>query len=257
LWQNTNGDVSNWLGTQSGGWIINDAAAYVEGVDPTWYVLGTGDFNDDGRDDLIWASEDIPGRQIWFAESDGGYGAPVPVGSWGTAWLQWHWSTHIGDFNGDGRHDLFFTNNGSSFQTSLATPGQSSIDVAVTPTASIQWQVAGVGDFNDDGFDDVLWRNATTGAVSNWLSTGTGDFIVNDAVAYHLVSTSWHVEQVGDFNGDGNADIFWRNDNGVVSDWLGTNAGGFVINDANAWTPVSLEWGVRVPLSSGAGDWDY
>jgi len=30
---------------------------------------------------------------------------------------------------------------------------------------------------------------------------------------------SWHIDAVGDFNGDGTSDILWRNDSGAVGIW--------------------------------------
>ena len=40
-------------------------------------------------------------------------------------------------------------------------------------SVSTDWQVQGVGDYNRDGFADILWRNATSGDVTAWESTTT------------------------------------------------------------------------------------
>jgi len=32
--------------------------------------------------------------------------------------------------------------------------------------------------------------------------------------------SSWHVVQLGDFNGDGNSDILWPNDSGAMAEWF-------------------------------------
>ena len=56
----------------------------------------------------------------------------------------------------------------------------------------LYWQVVGIGDYNGDGRDDILWRS-DDGAVSNWLGTASGGFIINDAAAYAQVETSWHI----------------------------------------------------------------
>jgi hypothetical protein len=52
---------------------------------------------------------------------------------------------------------------------------------------STAWQVAATGDYNGDGRDDILWRNAN-GAVSDWLGTASGGFTVNDAAAFAQVA---------------------------------------------------------------------
>src|SRR5262249_50793623 len=39
--------------------------------------------------------------------------------------------------------------------------------------AASPWFVAGTGDFNGDGFGDVLWYNSMTGQVVIWLLNGT------------------------------------------------------------------------------------
>ncbi len=33
-------------------------------------------------------------------------------------------------------------------------------------------------------------------------------------------NATWHVVEIGDFNGDSNSDILWRNDNGTMAEWL-------------------------------------
>ncbi|MES2904174.1 MAG: M10 family metallopeptidase C-terminal domain-containing protein, partial [Pseudomonadota bacterium] len=54
-----------------------------------------------------------------------------------------------------------------------------------------------------------------------------------------------------DFNGDGRSDILWRNDNGLLTDWLGQANGGFVDNGANAFASVATNWQV-----TGIGDFN-
>ena len=83
-----------------------------------------------------------------------------------------------------------------------------------TILSSDAWQVAGTGDFNGDGRDDILWRN-DDGRVIDWLGRADGGFASNTPTAPRC-PTSWQVASIGDFNGDGRDDILWRNDNGAV-----------------------------------------
>ena len=71
--------------------------------------------------------------------------------------------------------------------------------------------------------------------MSDWLGQPSGGFVGNSAQDTANVHSSWHIVGTGDFNGDGMADVLWRNDNGTVSDWLGQSNGGFVGNSAQRY----------------------
>jgi hypothetical protein len=55
------------------------------------------------------------------------------------------------------------------------------------------------------------------------------------------------VASIGDFNGDGRDDIRWRNDNGLVVNWLGQANGSFADNYANSVVSISNTWHVQAP----------
>ncbi len=67
----------------------------------------------------------------------------------------------------------------------------------------LDWQIVGIGDYNGDGRDDILWRNSQSGAISDWLGTATGGWAINDANAQQAAPLSWSV--VPDPSGAG----FW------------------------------------------------
>ena len=113
-------------------------------------------------------------------------------------------------------------------------------------TIPTSWLVIGTGDFNGDGRDDILWRNPTTGETTNWLGQANGSFSGNDFSFYTTASTSWQVDGIGDFNGDGRDDILWRNPStGQTTDWLGQTNGSFIGNDANALSTIGPSWQVQ------------
>jgi hypothetical protein len=63
------------------------------------------------------------------------------------------------------------------------------------------WKIAGTGDFNGDGRDDIVWRQ-DSGAMSTWLGQANGGFVSNDANALQSVPTEWTIQPSGSGNGD-------------------------------------------------------
>src|SRR5678815_1595476 len=102
----------------------------------------------------------------------------------------------------------------------LSTGGQ---DVALSPNSMT---MVGTGDFTGDGKGDILWRD-DAGAVSIWQMDGvtlTANLAVTAPVGVGD-TTDWVVVGTGDVNGDGQADVLWRNEsNGNLGVWL-MNAG--------------------------------
>jgi Ca2+-binding RTX toxin-like protein len=241
LWRSTGGALSNWLGRTDGGFTTNDGAAFSQ-VSTEWRVAGTGDFNGDGRADVLWRSAG-GGFSDWLGRTDGGF-----TTNDGTAFNQVATDWQVagtGDFNGDGRDDVLWRSTGGGFSDWLGRTdgGFQQNDANAFTTVATDWHVVGTGDFNGDGRADVLWRSSG-GALSNWLGTASGGFQQNDGAAFRQVGTDWHVAGVGDFNGDGRDDILWRSDAGGLSNWLGTEGGGWAQNDANAFAQVATEWQV-------------
>jgi len=73
------------------------------------------------------------------------------------------------------------------------------------------WHVLGIDDFNGDFNCDLLWRQDGTGQVYVWEMNGQ-QVQAEGAVAHAPVTTDWQVQGVGDFNGDGDSDVLWRQD---------------------------------------------
>jgi uncharacterized repeat protein (TIGR02543 family) len=104
-----------------------------------------------------------------------------------------------------------------------------------------------VGDFNRDGWVDLLWSNKTTGALYTWfLKNGTmtsGVYFTPNG----LSDTSWRIEALGDLDADGDTDLLWRNRRtGALGAWLmdGTKQARSVVLPA-----VAFPWG-------GPSDWE-
>jgi len=242
MWRNGDGRITNWLGTPSGGFTDNVPNAY-NAVSTDWQVAGIGDFNGDHRADILWRNDD--GRITdWLSTSNGGY-APNSAAFYTSISTDWQ-IVGVGDFNGDGKDDIMWRNADGRITNWLGAAGGGFTDNVANAynAVSLDWQVAGIGDFNGDHRDDILWRNSD-GRVTEWLSTSSGGYAPNSANFYTSLSTDWHVASIGDFNGDTRDDILWRNDDGRISDWLGTATGAFADNVANAYTAVDTHWHIQ------------
>jgi hypothetical protein len=132
-----------------------------------------------------------------------------------------------GNFNGDGFTDILWQNTitGDVALWSVGPDGTiSSAAIVPIPPAPdgtipsmVGWKVGGAGDFNRDGISDIVIRNAALDRTAIWrMSTsGTiaGGVLLNNAQGQEIRTgtTTWQINAVGDFDGDGDADIILNN----------------------------------------------
>lgn len=249
LWRSSSGQLSNWLGTPGGGFVANDANAF-NVVSTDWKVVGTGDFNGDGRDDILWRNTVNGDLSDWLGLANGGY-----MGNDAIAYTSVPISNKVvgvGDFNGDGLSDILWRGGDGTITDWLGMPngGFQANNANSAMAAPADWNVAGTGDFNGDGRSDIIWRR-TNGEFSEWLGQPNGGFVTNGVTAGAQVATAWTIVGVGDFNGDRYSDLLWRSNSGELADWLGRSDGGFTDNVSNAYYQVGLDWQIV-----GTGDYN-
>jgi AMMECR1 domain-containing protein len=130
--------------------------------------------------------------------------------------------------------------NSFTFQ-GVATPG-----VINLPTVPVQWDIAGAGDFNGDGFADLVWQNTTTGQRAIWLLKKG---VFSSSFYLPTIPVEWRIAAVGDFNGDGNADLVWEDTiTGQRAIWLLKDG---VFSSSYYLPTVPVEWHI-----AGAGDFN-
>ncbi|EGJ34564.1 MULTISPECIES: VCBS repeat-containing protein [Moorena] len=96
---------------------------------------------------------------------------------------------------------------------------------------------------------DIFWRNSETGDNRAWIMDGT-NLDQSNPIQSEPADSPWEMRGAGDFDGDEQKDIIWRNtDTGDVGFWL---MEGFEFKSGASSTQVSdLNWEIR-----GTGDFD-
>ncbi|MBP7866267.1 MAG: VCBS repeat-containing protein [Acidobacteria bacterium] len=113
------------------------------------------------------------------------------------------------DLNADYTTDILLRHDSSQELTSWLMSGTGAaqgpyLDL-VTGT---DWQLTGVADFDDNGYADILWRQASTGVTSVWKMNAAGHYA---DISHGVIPTGWQIAAVADFDADRKADLLLRN----------------------------------------------
>ncbi len=103
--------------------------------------------------------------------------------------------------------DILFRNTENGRNAVWYLSGSSYVSFATFASASESWNIAGTGDFNNDGETDILWRS-DAGQTAVWHMNNAE---LQDYALIQDVPAAWQPVGVGDCNQDGKVDIYWQN----------------------------------------------
>jgi hypothetical protein len=139
----------------------------------------------------------------------------------------------VGDWNGDGYGDIFISQTGNNpCGIHFGGPGlDNEIDVLInSPLAGYSGvDGAAVGDFNHDGWPDLVWGYNNAVAHYHFIVINLGGpegyeemgdvFFEETSMPLPQVDMGLTIANVGDFNGDGVDDIAFRSRTSDVAQW--------------------------------------
>jgi hypothetical protein len=216
------GNITVLLGNGSGGFTAASSSPIAVGAQLS--CVKAGDFNGDGYVDLIVANPLSNSVTVLLGNGRGGFmapGGPIDVGNSPASLV-------VGDFNGDGIPDLAVANENSNSVTILLGDGSGRFAAAPVspPTGSSPISIV-IGDFNGDGNADLAVANYIDNNVTVLLGDGRGGFTKASGSPFSVGFGPTSLA-VGDFNGDGKADLAVTSDpNANVTVLSGNGSGGF------------------------------
>ena len=183
------------------------------------YGVGAGDFNGDGKVDLVVANELENDVSILTGDGTGRFAPQRRFG----AGVGPH-AVVVADFNGDGLQDAAIANAFSRDVSILFGDGSGGVLPAVSVPAGEARSLA-AGDWNRDGHADLAVANTDTNDVSIRLGDGLGAFRPETRLATGSVPLSL---TASDLNRDGFLDLVTANSgSGDLSVLFGNGDGSF------------------------------
>ncbi|NYF54053.1 beta strand repeat-containing protein, partial [Tunturiibacter gelidoferens] len=212
--------VSIFFGRGNG--TFQNQVIYLTGITPS--AVAVGDFNNDGNADLAITNQASNTVTVLLNNGNGTFTAapfsPFTVGAGPLNLI-------VSDFNGDGKADIAVTNFATVSVSILLGDGTgnfsqasgSPIDVGRYPTGLV------AGDFNGDGIIDIAVPSSNDDTVGILIGNGNGTFQPR-VVGANPVGAVPIAIALGDFNGDGKADLTVVNQNNTTQSVLLGNGDG-------------------------------
>ncbi len=207
--------------------------------------VAVGDFNRDGRADLVKANASTDDVSVLLGAGSGSLGRATSFPAGDTPR-----SVAVGDLNGDGNLDLVTADGGGGVSVLLGS-GNGSFGAPTSYEAGAAPRSVAIGDFNNDGKPDLATANQGSEDASVLLGTGSGSFGAATGFSVGEILNPGDLSPfsvaIGDLNNDGRPDLAVANSfAGNVAILLGAGDGSF-------GPPTSFPAG-SFPFSVAIGD---
>lgn len=173
----------------------------VGGVGPGYSVVATGDFNGDGRVDLVWSHP--ANRDLYMWQGNGTTFTSTRFGDYPAGWRV------VGavDVDRDGRSDLLFHNATTRQFSYRIMSGTRVVRSYLVGGVGPGYTVAATGDFNGDGFGDIVWTHPANRDLYMWVGNGN----TFTSTRFGTYPAGWVVSAAADVDGDGRSDLLFHN----------------------------------------------
>jgi hypothetical protein len=154
--------------------VVGGGAIANNPFDTSWNIVGTGDFNGDGKSDLVWQQQGTGTVELQFLNGNTAIGGGAIVNNpFGAGWNV----VGVGDFNGDGKSDLVYQQQGTGiveiqFLNGLTPVGGGVVNSVLTENPALGFKVVGVGNFNGSGKPGLVLQSSVLGGTEVQLLNG-------------------------------------------------------------------------------------
>ncbi len=152
------------------------ARTRLSGHSGAWSVVALDDTDGDGMAEIVWVDEFRRALEL----RDPTASVPVALGGLSAGWRV----RGAADLAGDGTAELLLQQTALGTSQAWALDDRGLLGSSNLPNALGLGALAGSGDFDGDGSEDVVWSDPSDGAVTLWLAASTAPtaVVVNRAL---------------------------------------------------------------------------
>lgn len=179
--------------------------------DTAWRIVDSGDFNGDGKPDLLFQHTD-GSLAVWVLTNGVTLASAQfvsPSNSGNPGWK----AVAVADFDKDGKADILFQ--GANGDVGIwyldGVTVKSVVMLKPSNPGSADWKAVAAGDFNNDGNVDVIFQH-TDGTLGVWYLIGGNNVLLTAFLnPAGTGDAKWRVVGTTDLNGDGKPDLLLQN----------------------------------------------